>query len=277
MSNLKKCIKHLYDKNFKKAIEHGNLAITENPKSFEPYLCLGLSYRGIGEIEKAYQHFKKAEELVNNKEDLMLICDQIGQILTDIQKIDDAIFYYKRALNLAKELNQIEENTNILNNLAIAHIEKGEVEKAIEYYQTAVRLERNEKNLSEIYGNIGILYGGIGKYKKAIKYIEKTMKISEKYKNERSIMASKINLGSIFIEIGKYDKAEKILTEGIDLAKKIGDKYWQANGYWPLGVLYKKTGEKQKAEKYLKHALELFRAIGATADAQLVLHSMTES
>lgn len=277
MSNLKKCIEYLYKKDLKKAIEHGKLAITENPDSFEPHMCLGISYRSIGEIEKAYQHFTKAEKLVNDKENLMLIYDQIGQILTDMQKIDDAINYYKKALSLAKELKQIDKNTNILNNLAIAYLEKGEIEKAIEYYKMAIKLEKKEENLAEIYGNIGMLYYRIGEYEKAIKYIQKNIEVSEKYKNERSVMTSKINLGSIYTEMKKYNKAEKILTEGIKTAKKIGDKYWQANSYWSLGRLYKKTGKNQKAEEYFKYALELFKEIGATADAQLVLHSMTES
>jgi tetratricopeptide (TPR) repeat protein len=145
MDSIEKCFENLEKKNIKKAIEYGKIAIREYPDDFESHLCLAIAYRETGELDLAYKHLLTAEELVDNKEDLMLICDQIGQILSEVDQLDDVIFYYKRAYNLAKELNQLEENTHILNNLANAHIKKGGAEKAKEYLEIALEIEKRRK------------------------------------------------------------------------------------------------------------------------------------
>ncbi|EEP60864.1 tetratricopeptide repeat protein [Sulfurihydrogenibium yellowstonense] len=276
MDSIGKCFENLEKKNIKKAIEYGKIAIREYPDDFEPHLCLAIAYRETGELDLAYKHLLTAEELADNKEDLMFICDQIGQILSEIDQFDDAIFYYKRAYNLAKELNQLEENTHILSNLADAHIKKGEVEKAKEYLEIALEIEKKEENLANIYSSAGVIYSSLGNHQKAIEYLEKAMEINKKYDNKKAIIANKINIGSVYTEAGEYEKAEKYITEGTEDAKKIGDRYWQAIGYWSLGKLYKKNGNKKKAEEYLRRAFKLFKIIGATKDAELIILDMLE-
>jgi tetratricopeptide (TPR) repeat protein len=276
MDFIEKCFENLEKKNIKKAIEYGKIAIREYPDDFEPHLCLAIAYREIGELDLAYKHLLTAEELADNKEDLMLICDQIGQILSKIDQFDDAIFYYKRAYNLAKELNQLEENTHILNNLADAHIKKGEVEKAKEYLEIALEIEKKEENLANIYSSVGVIYSGLGNHQKAIEYLEKAMEINKKYDNKKAIITNKINIGSVYTEAGEYEKAEKYITEGTEDAKKIGDRYWQAIGYWSLGKLYKKNGNEKKAEEYLRRAFKLFKIIGAIKDAKLIILDILE-
>lgn len=276
MDSIGKCFENLEKKNIKKAIEYGKIAIREYPDDFEPHLCLAIAYREIGKLDLAYKHLLTAEEIADNKEDLMLICDQIGQILSKIDQLDDAIFYYKRAYNLAKELNQLEENTHILNNLADAHIKKGEVEKAKEYLEIALEIEKKEEKLAHIYSSAGVIYSGLGNHQKAIEYLEKAMEINKKYDNKKAIITNKINIGSVYTEAGEYEKAEKYITEGTEDAKKIGDRYWQAIGYWSLGKLYKKNGNEKKAEEYLRRAFKLFKIIGAIKDAKLIILDILE-
>jgi tetratricopeptide (TPR) repeat protein len=252
MDSIGKCFENLEKKNIKKAIEYGKIAIREYPNNFEPHLCLAIAYSETGELDLAYQHLLTAEELVDNKEDLMLICNQIGQILSEADELDDAIFYYKRAYNLAKELNQLEENTHILNNLANAYIKKGEVEKAKECLEIALEIEKKEENLAHIYSSVGVIYSSLENHQKAIEYLEKALEINKKYDDKKAIIANKINIGSVYIETGEYEKAEKYITDGTEDAKKIGDRYWQAIGYWSLGKLYKKKWKQEKSRRIFK-------------------------
>jgi tetratricopeptide (TPR) repeat protein len=77
---------------YKRAIESGKLAIEKYPNNSESYRCLGEVYYNAGELNLAYENMKKVESLTNNKEDLIDVYKQIGEIFAQKGRLDDAFY-----------------------------------------------------------------------------------------------------------------------------------------------------------------------------------------
>jgi tetratricopeptide (TPR) repeat protein len=230
---------------YKRAIEAGKLAVKKYPKNPNAYRCLGEVYYVVGELNLALKNLKKAESLSSNKEDLMYIYNIIGQILDRMGYLDDALLYCSRSLSLAKDLGNTDLQAHILYNIAGIYEYKGELDKALSYYEEALSLERNEKAKASTYNNIANVYYEKDDYQKAVEYYQKAIEIYEKYGNYHYVSIVKLNLGNTYREMKDYEKAEKYLFEGFEGVKKVGDKFWKATGYEYLGLLYRDKGNKK--------------------------------
>jgi tetratricopeptide (TPR) repeat protein len=256
---------------YKMSIEAGKVAVEKYPNNPDAHLCLGASYRMVGEFKLALEHLKKSESLTSNKKDLMRIYNQIGIIYKKMGYLDDALFYFSRSLSLARDLGNKSMQASVLNNMANIYEKKDELDKALSYYEESLRLETDEKEKAPIYNNIAIIYSKKGNYQKAVEYYQKAIEINERYGDYHGASIVKLNLGNTYRKMKDYEKAEKYISEGLEGVKKVGDKYWEAFGYYVLGWLYKDKGDKKTAKDYLTRAYDLYKSIGAERSAEIVL------
>jgi tetratricopeptide (TPR) repeat protein len=261
---------------YKRAIEAGELAVKKYPKNPLAYICLGGAYEIIGEFKLAYENMKKAESLTNNKKELVFIYFEIGQILINMGYLDDALLYSNRSLSLAKDLGKTVMQAPLLNNIATIYNRKGELDKALSYYEESLSLQTNEKEKATTYNNIANIYDLKGNYQNAIEYFQKSIEIGEKYGDYHGVSMNKLNLGFTFSKIKDYENAEKYLSEGLEGVKKVGDKHSEATGYKNFGRLYKDKGDKETAREYYNRAYNLFKSIGAEGKAQNFLNEIKE-
>jgi tetratricopeptide (TPR) repeat protein len=256
---------------YKRAIEVGKVAVEKYPNNLNAHLCLGRSYRMVGEFKLALEHLKRAESLTSNKEDLMYIYNQIGMIYHAMGYLDDALLYYSRSLSLARDLGNKSMQASVLNNIGVIYERKGELDKALDFYEESLRLQTNEKEKAITYNNIAVIHDKKGDYQKAVKYFQKAIEVGERHGDYQGVSQTKLNLGDTYRKMKDYEKAEKYILEGLEGVKKVGDKYWEAVGYYFLGLLYRDKGDKKTAKDYLTRAYDMFKSIGAKGDAEYVL------
>jgi Tfp pilus assembly protein PilF len=261
---------------YRRAIEAGKVAVQKYPNNPYAHLCLGASYRMVGEFKLALEHMKKAESLTSNKKDLMYIYNQIGLIYERMGYLDDALLYYNRSLSLARDLGNKSMQASALNNIAGIYDDKGELDKALGYYEESLRLTTDEKEKAPTYNNIAVIYDKKGDYKKAVEYFRKAIEIGERYGDYHRVSMRKLNLGDTYRKMEDYEKAEKYILEGLEGVRKVGDKYLEAVGYGYLGLLYIDKGDKKTAKDYLTRAYNLFKSIGAEGKAKEVLSNIQE-
>ena len=127
-------------------------------------------------------------------------------------------------------------------NMGYASDEKGDYDKAIEYYSEAIKLDPDE---SVTYNNRGKGYNEIGKYDKAIKDLNKAIELDVKYSYSYN------NRGIAYYGRGEYDKA----IEDYDKAIELDSVYIRA--YRNRGLAYDKKGKYDKAIEDYKKAIEL--------------------
>ena len=259
---------------YRRSIEAGKVAVQKYPNNPYAHLCLGKSYGTVGEFKLALEHLKKAESLTSDKEILMYIYGWIGLIYYRMDYLEDALLYFSRSLSLARDMGNKSMQASALNNIAGIYKDKGELDKALDYYEESLRLKTDEKEKATTYNNIAIIYGNKGDYQKAVEYFQKAIETSERYGDYHGASMRKLNLGEVYRRMKDYENAEKYLLEGLEGVKKVGDKYWEAMGYKYFGMLYRDKGDKKTAKEYYARAYDLFKSIEAEKDAQGVLNDI---
>jgi tetratricopeptide (TPR) repeat protein len=148
-----------------------------------------------------------------------------------------------------------------LNEKALALWDHGfytDVIKAIGYLKDAIRLD---PDYGAAYNNIGLAYDSKGEYDRAIGYFQKALKTDLKKLGQEhpKVAALYNNIGAAYDSKGEYDRTigyyQKALT--IDL-KKLGSEHPDTAGvYNNIGLAYYSKGEYDRAIEYYQKALKI--------------------
>ncbi len=213
-----------------------------------------------GNTQKADELLATIEE--DNADTIKIVAKasfQRAKIAQDDIRYQDALKHYQKAHNLAPE------NTLYLNRLGMMFYTLGKYDKAIEYYELA--LKRNlviygeaHPSVASLRNNLGRAWKASGKYNKAIKHYELALKSSLKVygKAHPSVAICRNNLGGVWMVLGKYNKA----IEYVELALKSNLATYGkthpsvAINRNNLGMAWKALGKYKKAIEYYELALE---------------------
>jgi tetratricopeptide (TPR) repeat protein len=252
---------------FEKAMEFAKQAIEMCPDNFEGYLYLGIAYHGIGDLEKALENLKKAEELINNENKLGIIYrhnklaaiyKHIGEVLIDMGKTNDALTYLNKSIDSTKQIDT--DTVYTLSKIANIYYKKRDLKKSAEYYKEAFEIGKEYaskefiintiNNLSVILFELG--YYEPGYYEDAIEIFEDLLSYGSINNDPFIICLSEINLGSAYLMVGNKTAAKRYFTLGLHHAKESGNKKFESIAYMYLGDILNN-------EKYLEKAKELFK------------------
>lgn len=107
---------------------------------------LAWCYFRLGDLEKSSQRFEQAQALLGamgKKREYQISLGNIGSAWYIRGDYRRAIHYYERALAVARELKHQSSEADWLSNLALAHIEVGEVDQASELIRQSRKLRRD--------------------------------------------------------------------------------------------------------------------------------------
>ncbi len=161
---------------------------------------------------------------------------QMGNEYFEKGDYDKAIEYYTRAILL----NPLFSEAYFAR--ALCFYKLREYDKAAKDYQRA--LELDPKN-PVIYNNLGDVYYRKEDYVTAIKYYEKAIMLNPNY------MKAYYNAGLAYASLEKYDKAIEYFQKVIELKPDFPE------AYHVLALAYEYSGDLENAIKYYEKALEL--------------------
>ena len=157
-------------------------------------------------------------------------------------------YFYKAWLNITEDsgypkvLSENEFEAIQFSNLGVAWYEKGDYDKAIEYYKRAVELN---PDFVEAYNNLGVSYAKQGNYNQAIECYKKAAKKDLNYATPFS------NIGVAFYKMGYLETALKYFEKAI----AADSNYERAYNYKIVTLM--KRGERKKAFKFIKRIRKL--------------------
>ena len=164
-NNLIKLIREKKNLEFEKKIKK---FLNENKNSFILMNILGFYYKTNSRILDAENTFKKSIKIKENSD----AYNNIGLIKAEKKEIDEAIFFFKKAININNK------NPSYLNNLGNALAELKLLDEAKEKFNDAISLD---KNFFQSYNNLGLIYKDQNNYDEAINFFKKAIQLNPNF------------------------------------------------------------------------------------------------
>ncbi len=169
-----------------------------------------------------------------------------------------------------QELSDINDAT-LLNETAFSLKSLGDFNKAIEFYEKALVIDRSifgdyHESIARDLNNLGNAWREKGEPGKAIDLLEQSLTIFNRLPGNipPSLAAAFMNnLGSAWIDKHDYPRAIEYLEKALELWKKeLGDNHLKvAIAMNNLGSAWNKAGDTQKAIRYHDQALKILQSI----------------
>jgi tetratricopeptide (TPR) repeat protein len=161
---------------------------------------------------------------------------------------------------LLEKVRDKEEKAKILGELGVIFYHSGELDKALEYYEEALKLEgelERKEGITKAYGNIGNVYIIRGELDKALEYYGKALKLNEELGRKKGLAADLGDIGIVYQIKGELDKALEYYEKALKLDEELGRKEGLAADLGNIGNVYQIRGELDKALEYYEEALKL--------------------
>ncbi len=176
--------------------------------------------------------------------------------------IDSTNIVGKKALKYSQALGYYEGEIKSYTNIGIYYSEKGNKDKAFDYFNKAYNLAIDKdisKALFNIYNALGVEYSMIGEYKLSLEFYLKALEEAESRKSKTDIALVNINLGTLFSCQYNYKEARTYFEEANEFYR--AHKEMSLNNLVVkinLSMLYSEIGENEKGLKIVDSLINTF-------------------
>lgn len=294
---LKQCYVSMGNLNFiqgfyDKAINNFEYALTVNSKIFPPdhetfidlnydigtvyskTECSPLNYLKFFEqaLELSLKVVNSRKSMKEKKEQLSLINSSIARAHYGLNKFDQAIEYFQKALNIDKELYPDLDNLRIVEEyllLGNSHSCLSNYEVALKNCQEALKiaeklLPESDEKMVDILFDLGDICHNLKKVEEGVVYYERIIKIYEKNKklnNDNKIFEVFMAISNLYMSLGNFEQAIKALLSGQQKYKAMHKSEYHdpviINVLNSIGALYAGSTSLDKAIKTYLESLEL--------------------
>ncbi|MBC8882421.1 tetratricopeptide repeat protein [Flavobacterium piscinae] len=230
-----------------------------------------------GEYEKAMQKDIYALKLMESIDDKAGICDALTRIsndLTNQNRLEEALVYAKKAIDMAEKNNLTSEFYFVYNNAGDVAIAMNEYLLSLDYFTKANAIAE-EQNFGQIYmadiaNSQGNALKRLGRYEEAIKYYSSCLAIAKKANYPNAMNTVTANLGEVNLLLGNYKEALKYQLETIQLQEANNDYSNLIENYHHTSTIYSKLNDFESALAYKQKAYDLRDSIGSIeSDAKM--------
>lgn len=219
------------------------------------------NYENPNRIDDAIRYFEDSIDCYVTFENVFVY----GNFLWESGKFQLALNYIERALKIAMDAANQEEERNIFNWLGNAYLYLGEYKKSIEFYEFALAKAReigDELSTGKLLGNLGNAYFSLGNYERAVSLHSHALDLSRKLGDRLSEGNNLGNLGTAYYSMGEYKMAIALHKEALKIAQEINDVKGEGNSIGNLGLAYNAIGEYAKAIEFQERSLNIKRVAG---------------
>ena len=140
----------------------------------------------------------------------------------------------------------------------LAEQDKSNFETALSYYLKALPVfekQKDQKNLTGIYSDLGRLYNSNKDYKKSIYYYLKAVSTAETMMDTSLIAKTYSNIGTTYERMQEDELAIEFYKKGMELSKVLQDSLKLAQNLLNIGNVYTKLKNYPKAHEYYLQSL----------------------
>ena len=242
--------------------------------------------RNCGQYNRALKFLEEAQALLPaDRNDLKTrILTHVGIIHSVLQNGEVAEEYMLEALQLYRELGDLDGEIQALSSLAYLCDVSGRHEEALAYMRREIEKRHilgNPENEVFIQGREGQAALMGFQFETAKAHLKAVVKTSQKFGREYQRIEALNLLQRVYFYLGNFNRAEAVCYEVIGEWQKRGFVYWEAVNFLYLGELALERGDFSEALEYAETSAERFLqtprrdyvyrayAIAATAAAKM--------
>jgi tetratricopeptide (TPR) repeat protein len=227
---------------------------------------IAFCYQELGIYEKSlelYKHALRIQKKLNNLEEIGNIQSNIGSNYFYQGKYDKSLEYFESTLQIDRQRNDSSALSATLNNIGMLYSRWGKMEQSIRFYEESLLYTQNELKKSIRYSNIGTCYFHLGSPEKALEYLNIALELDRKNNQQVKIAIRKNEIANVLANIGEERKAIAFQKEALMVFRELEIKESEAITLTDLGDIYKKTSQIDSAETCYLKSIAIAREINA--------------
>lgn len=187
--------------------------------------------------------------------------------------------YGGKALQLARQLSDKDEEAKALKNMGLSYFLVGEYEKTLEFYfqaQNIFKEAREERGIAVIKASIGNVAWSLGDFENAMKYYREALDIFRERDEKRNTASLINNMGNIYLQWGKYANALEAYLESLEIKKTLKEKnyYGMALTLSNIGLIYRELEDADRALEFHQKALEIMKKLDSKKGISLCMNNI---
>lgn len=189
----------------------------------------------------------------------------LDQIATKVSSPDDANYYAKQLLDLAKEVKSNRDISNAYHYLGVSERRKGDLSKSLEYlFKSAEIAENNnfQQILGETYLEIAATYTQNQDPDNSLLYKAKAIDVIRETGDSQVLAINLLNTGYTYYSINNLDTALAYYNEAEPIFEEIGLEIGKAYTIGNRALVYWKQGDLKTAKKDLLKSIDMLKPLG---------------
>ncbi|MEU4403524.1 tetratricopeptide repeat protein [Streptosporangium sp. NPDC023963] len=169
------------------------------------------------------------------------------------------------------------EQAAYLHQLGMIAQERGEFERALEYYRQSLTISEelgNRAGMASGYHHLGIIAQKRGKFERALEYYHQALTIDEELGDRVGMAAGYHQLGRIAEVRGEFERALEYYHQSLTINEELGNRAGMAAGYHHLGRIAEVRREFERALEYYHQSLTINEELGNRADMAAGYHHL---
>jgi tetratricopeptide (TPR) repeat protein/DNA-binding CsgD family transcriptional regulator len=234
------------------------------------------------DLYKAVEFYKisaEAELEINGPQSKFYVerLGDIGYCYNDLAQFDYAEEYYTKALALARQINDVEEIANNINNLGEVHFSWGNYDRAVTFFSQALVFDQEreiDEYISIDLNNIGKVYFAWKKFDKALQYYTEALDRALATDNISMQAIRLSNIGQVYEAMNSYDTALSLYNQALDIDKKQGNRDKIGIRRSNIGRVYLKQGKFEESYRNFSEALDIFNELEILLSQAIILNHL---
>lgn len=203
----------------------------ENDWLLEQVIALntsGLTWWTLGKNDRSLRDLNRALNLAKTldirRDEVATTYNNIGLVMRDQKKFDQALNILHKALAIDQEIGSKWAIAYDLRNIGLTHVHKGEPQQAMPLLEQALSLTidiGNTINQAKVLVAMGNCHLQLGQTEPAKERFEQALRLSRKMALRETVWRSLYGLGLIYKQQGILEKARKQLTDALDVIEQM--------------------------------------------------------
>jgi tetratricopeptide (TPR) repeat protein len=220
--------------------------------------ALSTYYTLTGELDSALVMALQAEKIlleVDDQENLLITYSTMARIYSANGKQDKALNIRLKNIEIVKNDAPSPTKASYYFYVGKSYQVLSNYEEAETYFLEALNVSiqcQFATGVAIAEGSLGILYGEQGKYIKAIEFLKRTLKFSEKHKQVANMAASYLSIGEYYENLNEYALALENNSKAIEMYEEMNNYKWLKEAYRLQSKYHERKKDFERANVFLK-------------------------